>query len=80
MIKKMSLFLIIFILTSSCLYAKTTAVIRVTCIIPPAPTMNLSAAQESGQEFTTGNSQVIVQTEEKEEEESRIIIRTMVAK
>ena len=83
MIKRLFILLIVSILMHSSVYAGNTAVIRVACIIPVLPGVNApdKSQQETTQEETrTEDQDLDMQTEEKEEENTRIIVRTMVAK
>ena len=85
MIKRLVLFAIISIFIHCAVYAGNTRVIRVSCIIPAIPGVNVPEVaepeEETAQEETqTQDQDFITQTEEKEEENTRIIVRTMVAK
>ncbi len=78
-----SLFAAIFIFAASIACASTTAVLQVRCVIPVLPPLDLSEAEEKapqGSEAEKENRGFIIQTEERQEEDSRIVIRTAVAK
>jgi hypothetical protein len=71
--------LALFVFLAVSLEASTTAVIKVRCYIPAIPPIDMSELKE-GTLDQEDNPNFIVQTEEKEEEELRIIFRTVVAK
>jgi hypothetical protein len=84
MMKKLLFFLIMLILFSSFAHSGNTVRFRVACTIPAIPGVNVPALEQEEarpQETEKEEETFITQTEEKENEENvRIIIRTMVAK
>ena len=82
MIKKLLPLLILFLFIAASLQASTTAVIKVRCSIPAIPPINMPALREGGlvEEVQRDNPNFIIQTEERKEDDSRIIFRTVVAK
>ena len=82
MTRKVSLLAAVFIFAASIACASTTAVLNVRCVIPVIPP-DLAQIQEQtpqDDQSASKNRGFIVQTEEKEEGDSRIVIRTAVAK